>query len=318
MCDPKHPNQREAANYSRNIDDTYIFDSTTGIYKPKTAETGEQRNHHQAGTNRRTPFFTKPWTDWRPVIVSVVISLGTLALLGFTVHYSRQQYQEMKRSADAAMNTVCEMRKQTANSITAMKLDERAWVGLSYPEIKPMQPDAIKLNGQTGSDLSIPIFKNTGRTPARNVSVVFGNVWTRDNPVDLFIKDDKWMKKILDKTKSGFLKGITSIENRPGGREGQLLEDPSFFPPHSSINSGLQIPEIRPIGALPPDIPFSLPIAYMFNNPTTPALGSFILYGRVTYDDIWGEPHETVFCTLNRHISMKGIFEACPTFNDME
>jgi hypothetical protein len=123
--DPKDNYKRHATRDPRNIDDTYIFDPSTGIYKPKAIETDQERARKQAGTNRRTSFFTDNKTDWRPVWIATVISLFTVALLGLTVRYSHKQWIEMIRSADA---TTLAANAATSAAQTAQQsmLDNRA------------------------------------------------------------------------------------------------------------------------------------------------------------------------------------------------
>jgi hypothetical protein len=93
---PEDDKQPEPYCYPRKIDDTYTFDASTGIYKPKTVETGQETARQKAGTNRHARLFTDPKTDWRPIIITVTVSLLTVGLLVATVHYARLQWQEMK------------------------------------------------------------------------------------------------------------------------------------------------------------------------------------------------------------------------------
>src|SRR6266403_3858865 len=108
-ADPKDNDKRNPKRYLRNIDDTYIFDADTGIYKPRAEETEQERKRQHPGSNPESRFFTNPRTDWRPVLVATCVSLLTIVLLFFTVRYSRLQYREMRRSAEAAANTLCEI-----------------------------------------------------------------------------------------------------------------------------------------------------------------------------------------------------------------
>src|SRR3954463_5314278 len=94
---PKNDFRRSVARYFRDVDDTYIFDPATGLYKPRARGGAAGK---QAGTDRRTRFFTDPRTDWYPIIITSAISLLTVGLLAATVYFARFQWIEMKRAAD--------------------------------------------------------------------------------------------------------------------------------------------------------------------------------------------------------------------------
>lgn len=89
---------RQSRPESRQIDDTYVFDPASGVYKPKTC--------YQEAKRKRV---TKIFKSWTPVVFSGL----TLLLLWKTVNYTRLQWSEMKRAADAAQNTLREIQKQT-------------------------------------------------------------------------------------------------------------------------------------------------------------------------------------------------------------
>jgi hypothetical protein len=167
----------EPSRYSRNIDDTYIFDPSTGLYKREAIETEQERARKQAGTNRRTRFFIDPKTDWRPIIITVTVSLLTVALLVATVHYARLQWKEMKRGADAAHDSAIAAQNAISQAHSQFQQDARPYIwltntGMGNPEYfwpENMPKADPKTHGQI---IWTYHFTDYGKTPAYNVVTV--------------------------------------------------------------------------------------------------------------------------------------------------
>jgi hypothetical protein len=132
---PKHEKEHSSANHSRHIDDTYVFDASAGIYKPKTIETEEERARKQAGTNRRARFFTDPRTDWRPITIATLLSLLTIALLAATVHYAHLQWQRMDRAATAAERASKSADSSAQTADKTLRIAYRPWVNAESAEL---------------------------------------------------------------------------------------------------------------------------------------------------------------------------------------
>jgi hypothetical protein len=181
--DPKgNEDQSESTTYLRQVDDTYVFDAASGLYKPKTYEPTNAVNSEPKEENANFP---KPlWieanagTDYAQLIVdglSVVVGILTLTLLALTVHYAKKQWGEANRSA-AATEIAAIASKDAANTARAALTDvQRAFVN---PTLKPsgtndpFSPTPVSMN------LEI-IWENGGTTPTRNMRAFdnysFGN-----------------------------------------------------------------------------------------------------------------------------------------------
>lgn len=89
---------RNAQQELRGIDDAYVLDPSSGIYKPKTYYKEQQRKR-----------VTKFLATWLPILISGL----TLWLLYRAAIYARNTWRETKREADAAQCTFKEVEKQT-------------------------------------------------------------------------------------------------------------------------------------------------------------------------------------------------------------
>jgi hypothetical protein len=68
-CDPTHKNKHHPGGNLPEIDDTYVFDGSSGLYKPKSISEQEQRK----GKQHYRIFGTLPVhirTDWLAFVVS--------------------------------------------------------------------------------------------------------------------------------------------------------------------------------------------------------------------------------------------------------
>lgn len=165
---PYDHNEKQTAKHFpvRLIDDTYIFDPVSGIYKPKTVISQQQRECEHSGHNRNARFFTDPRTDWKPIArVTIPVGLLTLALLAATVIYARRQWEAMN-------STYSEIQKQTvAIQCTAQSAQKQAT--LLSQQMEAMQAAAINSDdgwinyNAAGKPLSVGVkVRNVGHGPA--------------------------------------------------------------------------------------------------------------------------------------------------------
>jgi hypothetical protein len=156
-------NQDKAKHQLRIINDPYILDSAAGIYKPKSIETDEDRRRKQAGTSRKTSFFTDDKTDWRPVWVTCFLSVVTLLLLGITARYAYLQWVATDQSARAAAIAACIADQTLKRRPYEFRIEQRPYVVLGeFKFIAGSTP--VNSNGGT---LEL-WFVNSGTTPALN------------------------------------------------------------------------------------------------------------------------------------------------------
>jgi hypothetical protein len=50
---PPEKDKSDSSNHVRNIDDTYVYDSASGLYKPQSHENEEEHREKQRGRNSR-------------------------------------------------------------------------------------------------------------------------------------------------------------------------------------------------------------------------------------------------------------------------
>src|SRR5450631_872066 len=103
----RHPPEKDKSD--RNIDDTYVYDSASGLYKPQSHENEEERREKRRGRNSRLPFFANVRRDWLTIFFSAV----TLVVVGAYTYYAKGQWHEMIRAANAAMGP-CSNKSQWA------------------------------------------------------------------------------------------------------------------------------------------------------------------------------------------------------------
>jgi hypothetical protein len=198
----RHPPDNEEENrkrYARKIEDTYTFDSESGLYQPKAYAERKHREQEQPGSNERSRFFTDPKRDW----VTIFVGIATLIVVGLYTHYARLQWYEMKRTAEQAsaattlaQQTLAENKRQFAASHRPyIWIVEERGDGLGPFQMVPSGP----LKGRLAFNFT---FKNYGSAPAVNLRsqawIVFG--------------DNGWKKApwtIIDKTTKGTIMAPT-------------------------------------------------------------------------------------------------------------
>jgi hypothetical protein len=292
--DPKNRYKCKSADESRNIDDTYIFDPGTGIYKPKTIETDQERTRKQAGTNRRSRFFTDPKTDWRPILIATFVSLLTVALLVATVHYTRLQWLEMKKAATASKRSADDADKSLLKSEEFFKRDQRAYV---YVRLI-----AEKNNGFTEWPISVTAHigvnfqaVNSGKTPA-NDTQHFGLVsFQESNKIE---GESRAFEKASRDTRI-LRKNPLTVEGGAPVLPGVSI--PNTFFTISTIVIGL--PPLWTSDEIS-DIATSAPKRFVY------------VAGTIEYRDVFNELHVTEYCA--RWSNLNSNWEFCQTHNKIE
>ncbi len=321
----------------------FIPDPTSGIYKPEpkasedTPKQREQRSHHRVEIKR------DPWA----IGVPAILSFGTLVLLLFTVCFAKRQWEEMKKAADAStisaeMSYWATVQNEEFSSLTlgqmegqtqaqeeagkaatdsvqaakdALRLDQRAWVGLA--------PSKIETN-QGGVSVNRTSVINSGKSPAKKVEGLIGFYITTANYTP-GTASEQWMRKIISRAKRGGFKNIDTVwtiepTKAPpgfvggisGGGRGRTLLDHSLAVPGAANSDFIPAPESFSLGALTPGIAFPIPRA-SWDIPTT---SRFVIYGVIDYQDVFKTLRHTEFCVYTKPPSTE--FSICPVFNDMQ
>jgi hypothetical protein len=175
-CEDKYNPDR----YLRNIDDSYVFDATTGLYKPKTYNEQTQSDNKKPGSHPRFRIFTDPKRDW----VAITVGVLTLIVVGLYTHYARKQWQEAHRTAEQAVISACAAKSaaETAdatlkNSQAQWRIEERPYLfatpqGGFNSTVKTGQTTIITTDpqGKIFADVTVSV-TNSGRSPATDVAV---------------------------------------------------------------------------------------------------------------------------------------------------
>jgi hypothetical protein len=184
--DPKgNKDHKEAENYLQYIEDTYVFDGPSGLYKPKThtiQKEGQDQRHveiHNQPVIVAEPAKSK--TDWPMVFVTflgVCASIISIILLYINAIFVHDQWREMHestlqsiRSADAANEQVRQSREAAAQFKRQFIQEQRPYLWLDdedkYPPRVWIDPPGT---GANAGKLAVEIFiTNFGKTPAIHV-----------------------------------------------------------------------------------------------------------------------------------------------------
>jgi hypothetical protein len=153
--------QDQGKQYQSNVDeflrqtrDSHLINPATGIYEPHSLYVQKAENRPKPGSISEQPFFVSSnplWTDRFTAVAATVgalTSAATLILLILTVWYAHKQWQEAKRTADAAVSANGTSQKAFEQSRKQFSEEQRPYVwvtatglgGPEYylpPEIKP-------------------------------------------------------------------------------------------------------------------------------------------------------------------------------------
>lgn len=203
-------------------------------------------------------------------------------------------------------------------SIDTFHKDQRAWVGFTSLRTAPdsaLNRVSIGVNFQ---HLSAQ-FINTGRTPALNVKVISGEYFVHE----VYVPDGSdagWMDKIVAATNAGQLNGIRIIVKQyeaPMRIWDDELLDPNMVPPRFKEHDGVNVPEVRQVGVMPPGIA----IPYPRDESLSGGNGSTdVRWGVITYNDVYDPKitRVTQYCEYTHGVDSPYPFEACPVYNDMQ
>jgi hypothetical protein len=168
-----------AEQYLDGASEHFVFDITSGIYKPNTHQEKKKRSPLQAVGHGLLVLVRDIKRHWLPIIIS---GLTLFFLIRYT-HYSRLQWREMKRAADEANAATALARSTLETTKSHFRADQRPYIWF-IPEI-PFEPVKRANSGVMAGHLDV-LFEitNYGKSPAINVRVdshlVFGpNAWKK-------------------------------------------------------------------------------------------------------------------------------------------
>jgi len=206
--------------------------------------------------------------------------IGLLVLTLYTI-FSAFQWRTMSGQLDEMRKVTGATERSINQADLNFRRDERAWIGFALPEGIQIQKEATT---QRPTALLVPTQTvNTGKTPAKKVT---GN---------LAITVIKKGEKLVFEYTSGHTNyGIYGGTMFPGGRV--TLAQPAIrHGPKKAIT-------IVPTDALMQEI--------------NQGQSFVVVYGRVTYCDIFGVSHWTTFC---RYATRPGFIDyACMNYNDAD
>ena len=128
---------RYPQEHPASFDDGYVFDGSTGIYKPKSYESHTQVSNEvdRKGKKRSFRVSVDPtFVDVLPIIISVVgvsVSLITVILLIATVKYTYMQWQEANRSATAAETSAAAAKSAAETAAKTLVNSQRPFRSIS-------------------------------------------------------------------------------------------------------------------------------------------------------------------------------------------
>ena|ERR1700737_3272669 len=142
---PPSDEKSNTNHYLRQVDDTYIFDCASGLYKPKTYRIEEEGREQQRGKKSKLPFFVDVRRDW----FTVTISIATLIVISIYTYYAKGQWHEMinaaseaHKNAVAATDAATFAGQQINLSRDALHVAERPWVVQTPANIPRLMPSA--------------------------------------------------------------------------------------------------------------------------------------------------------------------------------
>lgn len=193
-----------------------------------------------------------------------------------------------------------------------MRLEQRAWVGLSQIEITHTHPQL--------SDMKANVL-NSGRTPANEVHTIIGD-YVHSGDYIPAAGDEQWIDRILRFSTEGKLDGKSELVNvthySKEVRDAVIANQPptvfmdDVSPPGVDIRIPISTPKSFTLEPLIPSIPYSFPLPGNW----TVFGQTWIVYGKIWYKDIFNKDHTTRFCFYRLMTTEE--FSACPVANKME
>jgi hypothetical protein len=150
----------------RAIDDPFILDEASGIYKPKTYR-GKKAKYDpdvpRILVEVRTPRDRYAFTL---TAIATIISAFTLLVIAIYTYYAGEQWRQMIRAADATEESAGAAKSAADTARDTLIAGSRAWIA--------------PVNASITSDISpnIPLefsvsFKNSGRSPALDMHPIY-------------------------------------------------------------------------------------------------------------------------------------------------
>jgi hypothetical protein len=194
--------------------------------------------------------------------------------------------QEVKRSREVAESNLIQSREGVAKaerqsrdslnaSINASRLDQRAWVGV---DIFKAEPEIIEVGKRTRLVLS---FKNTGKTPARNIKA----------------------RAIMEPIPKGRLPRFSYA--------GELIAHYGLLAP--SALAFVRFELVMSKTTREPGLVTQAVLDELILGKTT-----VYVHGRIDYEDIFGCPHWMTFCASMMRVPGPITFGMCSDHNDTD
>jgi hypothetical protein len=121
---PREYDEEKAKQYLDAIDDRYTLSQSGRLYQPKSAESKRDDHDDATGTNTHTPLHVNVLRDWLVISISGL----TLLLLLFTVRYTRKQWLENNRSANASEIAAHAAQVSAQTATDTLKLTQKMFI----------------------------------------------------------------------------------------------------------------------------------------------------------------------------------------------
>jgi hypothetical protein len=159
-------NQLEAR--LKNVEETFIFDSDSGIYKPKRHQSEKEREAKQRGASWRSAFFVRTSSDGCLIAIgtfSAFVAFVTMFVVGIYTYYAKQQVEQMRIATKASQTSAIAAQRTVKNSEDFFLIEQRPYIVVqqNYPmfvDIPPTPKTPVRVNVQ---------LQNIGKTSAIQV-----------------------------------------------------------------------------------------------------------------------------------------------------
>ena len=173
------PFDERVRHYLQRVGEHFFLNESSGLYQPYPKPEPPPSNStpdplpHQVGSGRQTVFHVNVLRDWMVILIPAVFSLLTLVLLIATVVYTRRQWLQANRSANAsetAANAAQSAAVTANNTLTEMKTGQGAQDTHKLADQAVKQATQTKSLAQTSKDALISVqrafvFPSTNFTP---------------------------------------------------------------------------------------------------------------------------------------------------------
>jgi hypothetical protein len=202
--DPGQKNKNQPRYELRNIDDTYVFDAASGLYKPKSHESQEKRQNKPTHVVYDSPIHVRTGTDWYAAILSaltlLVVSYYTHVTAGI-LDMSQVAAAENLVSTNAARNSADTASKSLQFAHDQFRFEQRPYVFITDRGFSDVQQNTsfahktlLKYLG-TNEKPSINVeYRNLGRSPAIHARATKLEVIVDDTNKAL-ARAKKWLPK---------------------------------------------------------------------------------------------------------------------------